>query len=228
MVEKFSYEELLEQLNNRTDEIDSLKKQLAVKQKNFDNKELDLNHQLILSNNQIKENIVQLNSKDLIIQDKDMQIKAKELELYEIGNNIVSLKKKYYSLFSKLESYKYCNDLLSEIISEKKLEIQYFKSNVILKKILNPFVPVCLILKSKPKEIRLNFKIYKNLKDNDCFDIGYYLKNFPKVQESKLCKYFSPELHYVCVGFDNGLDFNKKYFDNSSKKNLLNNINECE
>ena len=45
---------------------------------------------------------------------------------------------------------------------------------------------------------------------------------------SKWCRYFSPELHYVCKGFDENRVFNKKYFKRTlyaTKKDLNDNNN---
>ena len=69
--------------------------------------------------------------------------------------------------------------------------------------------------------------MYKSLKNSKCFDIGFYLNNNPDLIESKWCKFFSPELHYVCKGFDEGRLFNKKYFNRNSKKELLKYILTC-
>ena len=65
------------------------------------------------------------------------------------------------------------------------------------------------------------------MKESKCFDIGYYLANNKDIQESNWCRYFSPELHYVCNGFGEKRKFNKKYFNRNSKKELLDYIINC-
>ena len=65
------------------------------------------------------------------------------------------------------------------------------------------------------------------MKDSKCFDVGYYLNKNNDLIESKWCKFFSPELHYVCVGFSEQRKFNKKYFNRNSKKELLVYLNDC-
>ena len=52
--------------------------------------------------------------------------------------------------------------------------------------------------------------------------MGFYLGNYPDLMNSKICNFFSPELHYVCYGFyENRLiNFNFSKIDN--KESLLN------
>ena len=104
------------------------------------------------------------------------------------------------------------------------LEIKYLKQNSLIKKLLNPFSYVYLVFKSNPKEIFLNFKLYKALKNSEDFDIGFYLNNNKDLIESKWYKYFLLELHYVCTGFDEKREFSKFYHKKDTKQDLLENI----
>ena len=97
-----------------------------------------------------------------------------------------------------------------------------------IKKILSPAAYLYLIFKSKPKEVSLNIKLYQTLKKSKCFDIGFYLNKNKDLINSKWCKYFSPELHYVCEGFKEDRLFNKRYFNTNSKKELLDYLLECD
>ena len=112
-------------------------------------------------------------------------------------------------------------------IENKNLEISFLKDNSFIKKILSPFTYIYLIFKSNPKELYLNYKLYKLLQNSKCFDIGYYLNNNKDLQNSWWSKYFSLELHYVCNGFDENRRFNKKYYNRNSKKELLEYILKC-
>ena len=117
---------------------------------------------------------------------------------------------------------------LKEEISNNQLEIQYLKNdNNIIKKIISPAAYLYLIFKSKPKEITLNIKLYQALKNSNCFDIGFYLNKNKDLINSKWCKYFSPELHYTCNGFNEKRKFNKKYFEKYTKKDLLHYLLNC-
>ena len=117
-----------------------------------------------------------------------------------------------------------CMNNLKDDLENKDLEIRYLKISNLVKKILSPFSYAYLILKSNPKEISLNLKLYKSLKNSDEFDIGYYLANNEDIRKSKWIKYFSPQLHYVCRGFDEKREINKRYFKAESKKELLDHI----
>lgn len=163
----------------------------------------------------------QINYLNRSIQNKDNEINEQKSELN-------SMKQQYITQASQSETDKYCISCFKEKIENNHLEIQYLKQNSFIKKVLNPFSYLFLILKSKPKELSLNYKLYKAMKNSDCFDIGYYLNNNKDLLESKWCKYFSPELHYVCQGFAENRKFNKKYFNRNSKKELLDYILSCK
>jgi hypothetical protein len=81
-----------------------------------------------------------------------------------------------------------------------------------------------LLIKSKPSEIITNIKLYRAIKRSDIFDIGYYFNEYPDIQVSSWCKYFSPQLHYVCKGFDEHRRFNVKSFKENNKIELLKDI----
>lgn len=129
---------------------------------------------------------------------------------------------------SKIDSEKYYINCLKNEISNNHFEIKYFKGNKLIKKILTPFAYLYLIFKSKPTELSLNLHLYKELKDNGCFDIGFYLNNNKDLIESKWCKYFSPEFHYVCKGFNEKRKFNKKYFNYDTKEEILKFLQDYE
>lgn len=134
------------------------------------------------------------------------------------------LKKQHIKQLSKSEREKYCIRCFKEEIDNNKAEITYLKNSSLTKKILSPLSYPYLIINSKPNEILTNVKLYKALKKSECFDIGYYINKYPDIPKSKWYKYFSPELHYVCKGFDEKREFNKKYFNTNNKKALLNDI----
>ncbi|MBQ6511377.1 hypothetical protein [Methanobrevibacter sp.] len=188
------------QLSLVNDEINSLRNDFSKKEDDF--------------NNQLAEATSQINRKNKVIQQQKNQL--------EIIN-----KQHTYQL-SKSDRDKYCISCFKEEISNKHAEIDYLKNNTLTKKFLSPAGYLYLILKSNPRELSLNFRLLKALKNSKCFDIGFYLNNNPDIQKSKWCKYFSPELHYVCNGFKEERTFSKKYFDRNSKKRLLNYLLTCD
>lgn len=224
-------------LNNHKNEINNL----SVKLNEANNEIKEKNYQLTLKNQEItdkdikiKDSLNQLTLKNQEISDKDIkiknninQIKNAENQLKSKDGMLTSLKQQNLEQISKLNNKGYCISCYKEEISNNHLEIEYLKKRSFIKKLLNPFAYLYLILKSTPKELSLNFKLYKALKNSKCFDIGFYLNNNQDIIESKWCKYFSPELHYVCNGFNESRKFNKKYFNRNSKKELLEYILNC-
>ena len=169
------------------------------------------------------------------IKQKDDQLKIKqhelddvERELSDVESELDNLQHNYTKQLSKLDSNRYCISCFKDEISNNHLEINYLKKSPLLKKILSPVAYLYLIFKSKPKELSLNIDLYKALKDSNCFDIGFYLNKNKDLIDSKWCKYFSPELHYVCEGFKEDRLFNKRYFNTNSKKELLDYLLECD
>lgn len=157
----------------------------------------------------------------------EKHIEFNEIELESKEKTLNLLKKQYLKKLSILDSKEYCIGCYKEEIENSNYEIVYFKNHSSLGKIFNLLSYILIILKSSPKDWKLNFKLYKLLKSSRCFDIGYYLRNNEDVANSKWCKYLSPELHYVCNGFEEGRKFNKKFYNRNSKKELLEYILKC-
>lgn len=186
-----------------------------------------LNEKISDQENIIKKLNSELEEKNIILS----QTKAYLFDLeYNLNNDEEKeeLTRKYNSQISKLQSKDYCITCLRNEVDNKNYEIDYLKKNNFVKTILSPLSYIYLIFKSKPKELKINIKLLKALKDSKCFDIGYYLNNNEEVKNSRLCKYFSPELHYLIYGFENENKFNKKYFNRKSKHELLNYIQYCK
>lgn len=145
-----------------------------------------------------------------------------QTEICKLEKTIYDLKQEYIRQNNKLISSNYCH--------EQALKA-YKKENIYLKKkytkqskisILQDYFYI--IVKSKRNEIILNLKLYNALRKSDCFNLGYYLNKYPEIIENNICKKYSPELHYVCHGFDEGKMFNPKCCDFISKKILLKNL----
>ena len=164
---------------------------------------------------------------ETLIEYKDNLLRNKQLELNNKEEELKSLHHDYIKQLSKIENKEYCISCFKDEISNNHAEIRYLKNNTFTKKILSPIGYLYLIFKSKPKEISLNLKLFKTLKESECFDIGFYLNNNKDLIKSKWCKYFSPELHYVCNGFTEKRTFNKKYFNRTTKEDLLNYLLNC-
>ena len=210
--------------------INSLEYELNEKKGILQNKENEidfLSKELDDVNNQIKINEDKLNNSDKDISEIKSYLSKKEDDLNAKEGELDSIKRKYFNQLSTLDKNEYCIKCYEEEINNNHLEINYLKNTNTFKKILSPFSYLYLFIKSNPRDAYLNFKLYKVLKNSNCFDIGYYLNNNVDLQKSKWCKYFSPELHYVCRGFRENRKFNKKYFNRNSKEELLDYILNC-
>lgn len=216
--ELVSRENEINDLNNKLksveDELSSLKLDLNQTIEDYKNKEKEINNQ---QGNLNKE-----------FESIERQLKSREAELNHEKQKLKAIERQYINQLAKLDNKEYCISCYKEEIMNNNLEIQYLKKGSITKKMLNPIAYLYLFFKSDPNEISLNYKLYKALKNSKCFDIGYYLNYNEDIRDSNWCKYFSPELHYVCKGFNERRKFNKKYFNRRSKKELLNYILTCE
>lgn len=210
-------------LSKANSEITLLKTNISQKEK----MEHELNNQLKIANKQIEDNIQQLNNKNNNLCQMNDQIRIKQSELNEKEKMLVLLKNKYTHQLSKLDNKEYCISCYKEELRNNHSEIQYLKKDTLTRRLFSPLSYVYLIFKSNPKELKLNFKLYRVLKNSKCFDIGYYLANNEDILESNWCKFFSPELHYICNGFFENRKFNKKYYNTNSKKELLEYVLNC-
>ena len=217
-----SYDNKINSLSNKYET--ELTKKIKIKE----NEILELKNDLTEKENDVILLHEELNHQKTINNAKDAKIKIQQDELNEEKKNLTSIEQSYIKNLSKLDNKEYCISCFKEEISNNKLEIEYFKNNRITKMILNPLAYLYLIFKSKPREISLNINLYRTLKDSECFDIGFYLNKNKDLINSKWCKYFSPELHYICNGFNEDRTFNKKYFNRNSKKELLEYLINCD
>lgn len=152
----------------------------------------------------------------------NQQSQKHKTEIKQLEEKVCNLKQEYIHLNKELLSNKYCHENALKIY---KKENAYLKNNYLKHSKLSTLHDyLYIIFKSKRNEIFLNLKLYKALKNSNCFNLGYYLNRYPEIIENKICKKYSPELHYVCHGFDEGKMFNPKCCDFISKKTLLNNL----
>ena len=218
-------------LNNKTEQLKITQNRLNKLETSFLNKKEDLKNfknQLNDMDAQLKNKQHELNVRNDAIEQKEGIIKSQQQELNNEKDQFNSLMRNYNKKLSEIEKKEYLACCFKKEIINNHTEISYLKNNNLIKKILSPIGYLYLILKSDPKEISLNLKLYSMIKDSECFNIGFYLSNNPDLIKSKWCKYFSPELHYVCKGFSEDRTFNKKYFDRTSKKDLLEYILNCD
>ena len=156
---------------------------------------------------------------------KDEQINKLigKIKIYEeTEQNLKSYKENYSKLAHESKDNKYFVNYYKQEMENKQTEIEYIKKNQLIRKILNPFSYIFLIIKSKSNEISLNLKLYKAMKNSNHFDIGFYLNKNNDLKDSKWEKYLPLELHYICYGFNEKRKFNAENINFDSKKGLLN------
>lgn len=211
---------LQENLQNSTKQADYLRNELKTKENDFFIRETNLNAKIDNNFKQLAEQRNEINAKNKQLKIKENELKSKNLDLN-------SIKSQYTHQLSEIDNKKYCISCFKEEINDKNLEIEYLKKERLTKKLLSPISYLYLILKSNPKEIKINLKLFKLLKNSKCFDTGFYLNNNKDIQNSVWDNYLSPELHYICHGFSENRKFNKKYFNRNSKKELITYLIEC-
>lgn len=136
-----------EKINNLQIKEDALLNELAGLNGEFSN----LKSEMILKKNDLNNEI----------------LKNKESE-----NHRNMINSKYFHQLSKLDANHYQINCNKQEIENRNLESEYLKKNNLAKRLMNPHSYVYLILKSKPKEISINLKLYKILKNNDYFDMN--------------------------------------------------------
>lgn len=226
------------QLKSANNEIKFLKNELIENKLMAKNKEADYKFKINTANEQIgslknkitnmKSDISQVNNRLKIANEEISKYNNLESEIKNTQNVLNDIKKNNTQQIKQINSKEYCIHCYKEEISNNRLEISYFKNQPLFKKLLSPLSYLYLILKSHPRELSINFKLYKALKNSKCFNIGYYLNNNKDIQKSTWIKYFSPELHYVCNGFGEKRRFNKRYYNRQSKEDLLEYLLTCD
>ena len=215
-------------INNYEDKIKVFNDEINYKDSKIDGFEI----QLKLKDTKIKNFESKLLNKEKTIKNLQNNLSQKELDFTnkeaEFNNQLSNLNQRLQNQFSKIDREKYCISCYKEEIRNNHTEINYLKNNNLTRAVLSPFSYLYLIFKSKPREVFINYKLLKAIKNSKCFDIGFYLDNNPDIKKGNWCKYLSPELHYVCKGFEEERTFNKRYFNRDSKRDLLNYLLNCE
>lgn len=223
------------EINYKNSQIENIKSEVYLKEsqiKNFESMLINKDKKIDNLVNQIENINTNFNNKQNVFYEKintekkrnnsfTEQLSVKNDEIDLLKNELDHVRNSYTKQLSKLENKEYCISCYKKEISNSKLAIKCLQTNVLIKKILSPLAYLYLIFKSSPKEVYLNIKLYQALKNCNCFDIGFYLGNNSDLINSKWCKFFSLELHYVCAGFKEGRIFNKKFINRKTKKGLL-------
>ena len=169
------------------DILDEIKSELSEKEhiiSEFEDKVKLQDEEISFKDAQITGVNSQLSLKESQIKNYESKLINKETEINELNNQLIlkenefdSIKQQYMHQLAKLDNKEYCISCFKDEITNNHIEIQYLKNESFTKKLLSPFAYIYLLFKSHPKELSLNFKLYKALKNSRCFDIGFYLNN---------------------------------------------------
>lgn len=185
-----------------------------------------LENEMISLNNVNSENINKIHEMDEIINKYVEYIEMKEHENIIAVNNeslvLDDFKQRYINQTNRLVSDKYYYDKQHRMDLNK---IKYFES--LNKKQDNFLTYLQILFHSKFRDALINIKLYNLLKKDNLFDLDFYLNMYPEVLENKLCKNFSAEFHYVCVGFDEGRLFKSNVSNINDKRSLLKYLEMC-
>ena len=209
-------------------EINELKKLINIKDEQIEQNNTEINflrESFINKNEQIEKYNEEINflRESFINKNKQINELIEKIKIYEkTEQNLKLYKENYSKIIHESKDNRYFVNYYKQENENKQTEIRYIKKNPLIKKILNPFSYIFLIIKSKSNEISLNLKLYKVMKNSNHFDIGFYLNKNNDLKDSKWEKYLPLELHYICYGFNEKRKFNEENTDLNSKKELLN------
>ena len=229
---KKELDNLNNQLKNKNKKINSLKSEIQNVEAKLNNEIKNKEKELASKNSEIETNKntlkttknrlnnletkstnheKEINHLNYQLKNKNKEVNSLKSQINDENNKFNSLKVKYNKQSDILRYKKHCINCYEKEIDNNATEIEYLKNNnKISKKIISPFSYLYIIMKSKPQEIKTNIKLFNVLKNSDCFDKGYYLNKYHDILKSRICKFFSPELHYVIYGFNENRKINNK------------------
>lgn len=142
-------------------------------------------------------------------------------------SNLNALNNQVFNQKKELDANEFLIKKFKHELKNKERELEYVKnSKGIFKNIISPLSYLYIIFKSKLGDIPINIKLYKCLKRTNYFDSGFYLRQYPETIETTCCKFFSPELHYVCFGFSENKKINNDSIAYNSKQGLYRKISK--
>lgn len=151
------------------------------------------------------------------------QLNDKNNEIEVLRNKNNELNNEYENLNKLMKKSSDRVGIKDKIINDKNYELDYYRNHggLLNRFILNPLSYIYLLFSSSHNEIKLNYHLYKLIRNMHWFNRGYYLSKNKDISKLKWVKIFSPELHYVCYGIHENRRPNRETNYNPSKKDLL-------
>lgn len=204
-------------LESKTYEVKSKDDKIMVKEKELallNNKLKDKEHEIEIVNNRL------INLESTFLENKE-KLENTQNQLNNANNQLKILKEEHNKISSQDSKSLDVQNSSEGQNKSKNPDVKNNQKSKLSKKFFNYLSYAYILFKSKPNDIKTNIQLYNSFKDSDYFDSNYYLNKYPDISKGKFCKYFSPELHYVCNGFDEGRKFNNNSINKKNKKELL-------
>ena len=204
-------------LESKTYEVKSKDDKIMVKEKELallNNKLKDKEHEIEIVNNRL------INLESTFLENKE-KLENTQNQLNNANEQLKILKEEHDNISSQDSKSLDVQNSSEGQNKSKNPDVKNNQKSKLSKKFSNYLSYAYILFKSKPNDIKTNIQLYNSFKDSDYFDSNYYLNKYPDISKGKFCKYFSPELHYVCNGFDEGRKFNNKSINKKNKKELL-------
>ena len=206
-------------------ELNFTKKELSSLTSSFDNKINVLEEDFADVKQELIETKKQLSQVTNQVSQVTKQVSQVNNQVSQVNNQVSQVSGQLSNVNKQLAEETKNSHYFKQYLLNRSLENEYIRNNdKITKKIISPLSYLYLITKSKFSEIGINIKLYRALKGSNSFDIGYYFNKYPDIPKSKWCKYFTPQLHYVCKGFAEKRTFSDKNYSYNNKSELLKEI----
>ena len=197
LLENSKLSEILEEEKNNIDQLyyESKKEEIRLKKEYEQTKQKfqELKEQTLQDNLKLR---AQLEHEEKKVEDTEEDVEHLN-ELLQEKESIIQSSKKTITKLGKLDSQ--INKLTVNFY-----ENEYYQNSnrSISQRIISKFPSLFLLLRSNNglKPALMNIKGYKSIKNNNLFDIGYYLKNYPDIRASGK----DPILHYILYGYKEG------------------------
>lgn len=218
-----NYEKNIKLINDLEDELFKLNKLIDDKEKINNDNEILKNKLNVEYDSKKRININQMGvikeNQNLINKQKDA-IDILETKLYLLERDISD--KNEFIEFIISENNKLNHEIESKkppIIEQDLTEKESNNFSNLRKKLFSPLSYLYILYNHE--DMLDNIKLYHMMQKSNWFDECYYLNENRDISRKKWCNIFSPELHYVCHGFNEKRQPRSDYSNNMTKKELL-------
>lgn len=206
----------IEQIQQNNQEIQQYQKELQQQKQ-----EITKNNKEIQQYKQKQENIIQTQDKTIQKQQQTIQNKTKQIQ--EKNNKTKQQKNEIKIQKQTIQNKQHIIEIQQKRNKNQQTTIQYYQQKHGLKQKILPYIYI--LLKSKQKTTSI--KLYKKLKNNTYFNIGYYLNKNKDINNKKWTQKLTPLTHYITYGINEKRKPNPQQKTTpENKKTLLKKLNQ--